>query len=453
MSKGNESQQAGEVGTYNGPQWSTWTRRLVTVILLIASVYAATLLVPIIQVLIISSLLTFLLFAPARAITRRSRVPYSLSVIWFYVLFILLFSFLVIVFIPSLINWVDGIINSMQQSLAELEEQIDDYNPNTDGIVVIVGQEVDLNFVIEPVLEFLSDTSADPLDEAAAETPGETSSETASASNLLEMLQIDLRDAVNSIWGVVGSLTGTLTSAVTGVAAFVIQTLLVFFLSFLFLLNVPSAYDTLFNLIPRSYHREYSLLIDRIIDVWNGFFRGQVIVGLVIGLLTWIQLILMGIPGAEVLAVFTGIISLIPTIGGLIALIPLALVPLLQGSTVITNLSPLTLALAVVIVSLIIQAIIWNIVQPKIMGDAVALPLPIIVIGLFIGTAIGGILGAFLIAPIMGTIRVALEYTISKLKREDPYPGEEEPAILREGLFAPPRPKHQLKGKGQAAQP
>jgi len=88
-----------------------------------------------------------------------------------------------------------------------------------------------------------------------------------------------------------------------------------------------------------------------------------------------------------------------------------------------------TVALLVVVGNLVISQVIWNVVAPKILGDALSLPLPVIIVGVVIGTALGGILGAFLIAPILGTLRVLVLYTIQKIFQQDPFPGEEMPEL------------------------
>ena len=66
-------------------------------------------------------------------------------------------------------------------------------------------------------------------------------------------------------------------------------------------------------------------------------------------------------------------------------------------------------------------------IAPKILGDALDLPLPVIIVGVFVGAAAGGVLGAFLVAPIMATLRVLLAYLWHKINLEDPFPGETAP--------------------------
>jgi predicted PurR-regulated permease PerM len=292
--------------------------------------------------------------------------------------------------------------------------------------------QIDFNFVIEPVRTLVLDT-------AIVSAPGEGSGESQPPRRVDGSgPSVDLRAMLESAVSVAGTLTGTVTTAVTSAIGLVVQSVLVLFLSFLFLLEIPRIYHGFFHWTPEPYHREYILLIDRVLAVWNGFFRGQVIIGLIVGLFTWGQFRLLGVPGAEVIGVFTGFVSLIPTLGGFIALPPMVIVPLLQGSTVFPDLSNGTVALIVVVINLAFQQVIWNALAPAIVGQAVDLPLPVILIGLFIGAAFGGILGAFLVAPIMGTLRVLLIYIFHKLNGRDPYPNAAEPLMSHEGIFAPP---------------
>ncbi len=111
------------------------------------------------------------------------------------------------------------------------------------------------------------------------------------------------------------------------------------------------------------------------------------------------------------------------------------------------NLNYGVFALLVVGISLVINQVMWSVVAPKILGDALDLPLAVIIIGVFIGTAVGGVLGAFRVAPIMASARVVLAYVLDKLGGHDPFPGEEVPEALTEGLFTYVRQKSQLKPK------
>jgi predicted PurR-regulated permease PerM len=309
------------------------------------------------------------------------------------------------VIIPAFVNGFNSLSQSMNRAYNDLRASLEQYTPEQ-GIVTILGANLDLGFIIDPIRNFVLGTGG-----------------TATA-------KVDLQQVLGGLFNVAGTLTETVTSTIGIAANFVTTLVMALFISFLILVDLPKTRRSIFRSMPTAYHREYALLISKTGHVWNSFFRGQVIIGVIIGLLTWVQLAVMGVAGAAILAIFAGVISLIPTIGGFIALIPLALVPLFQGSSVFTDLPNGAFALLVVGVNLLISQVVWNIVAPKILGDALDLPLPVILIGVFIGAALGGILGAFLIAPILGTLRILVLYAVSKIGQQDPVPGEEAPPMM-----------------------
>lgn len=442
------------------PQWGRTTRMIVLIALIIGGVYALTLLAPVFQMLSIAFMVAFLLYNPAKVVRQRLHLPWAAAVAFVYMLVIIFLFFLILTFLPAVVRNFNTLILSAQEGYDRLLEELEAYEPR-DGVMDILGRSVDFNPLIEPLRDFvlgdpsltqanaLIDTSnASPAPETtpvpetgepassvpegqtnadAVETAtGDTSTATGEAdSNPLLLEGLNLQQLLTSLGSVAGSVTGTVTSAITSLTGFIATLLLALFVSLLILLDIPKNREALESWVPEVYRREVRLLIQRIVRVWNGFFRGQVSIGIIIGAITYIQLVLMGIPSAEILAIITGLISLIPTIGGFIALIPLALVPLVQGSSVFTELGNGSVALLVVGVNVLISQVIWNVLAPKILGDALDLPLPVVVVGIFIGAAIGGVLGAFLVAPVMASIRVIVEYTLHKLAGRDPFPGED----------------------------
>ncbi|MBZ0301594.1 MAG: AI-2E family transporter [Anaerolineae bacterium] len=381
------------------PQWSTWTRRVAAVGLLIAVAYVTTLLAPVMGLLSMTFLLSLVMLAPIQLITRSLSVPYGIAVILCYGMMILLVVLSFALFIPASVNGINNLGQEAEQRYSQLQDTLQHYTPDQ-GVVKVLGIRVDLNPFIDPVRNFVVGTDQEASSDATL----------ISASDLRQ---------------VVTTTTETLTSAVSGIAGLVSTSLLALFLSFLVLLDLPKLSRALPGWIPPAYIREYTLLMQQISSVWNRFFRGQTLIACILALLTWLQLTLMGVQNAVVVAIFCGIISLIPTIGGIIALVPLSIIAFLQGSTVFTDLPNGTFALFVVGVNLVISQIVWNVVAPKILGDAVNVPLPIIIIGVFIGAALGGILGAVLIIPMIGTVRAIGIYVLRKIGQQDPFPGQE----------------------------
>lgn len=384
------------------PQWNQPTRQLVSFFLVVGGIYALTLLAPVVQMLIIAFIIAFVMYAPSRWLYRRAPLPWALAVLIAYVVMIFIFIIMILVLVPLVVDGFNSLRVALEVTYTNLAQTLTDYEPEQ-GIIRVLDWQVNLNPYILPLRDFV----------LGAETP--------TGENLTD---IDLQQLLESVLNVAGTVTSTVTYAITTVTGLVISVLLALIVSLLILLDMPRNDATLGRWVPPVYHREVRLLIRRVGRVWDRFFRGQVIIGVIIGLLTWAQLSLMGISSAIFLSIITGLVALIPTVGGFIALIPLTLIPLLQGSSSMPELSNASVALLVVVVNLLITQFVWSVVAPKILGDVLDLPLPVIIVGVFIGAAAGGVLGAFLVAPVMGTIRVLLLYTLSKLSGQDPFPGE-----------------------------
>ncbi len=391
--------------------WSPWVRQFVTVALVVASVYALTLLGPILSILIITFLLSFLIFVPSRMLAKYTPLNYTGSVLIIFLIILLLIFVLVLVIAPSVAQVSRTVGTGLSNELKTFEQSIRDWDPTTPyNYNVLDLFQIDITSIATQIRQAL--LASDP--QAAAGI--------AQQAIINNIPSLDVGQIVGTATQVLTALIGTFTS-------FFSTLFLGLFLSLLVLLELPAYQHSLLSAGSVSFQRDLRLIATKIMHVWQGFFRGQLLLAVIIGVITFLQLALMGVPGAVTISIIVAVISLIPTIGGIIALIPLGLVPLLQGSNspFFAQMSNGTFALLVVVINLVISQFIWNVVAPKIMGDAVSLPLPVIIVGIIIGTALGGALGAFLIVPILGTVRVIVMYLMAKIMQRDPYPGEAMP--------------------------
>ncbi|MGB1287583.1 MAG: AI-2E family transporter [Aggregatilineales bacterium] len=415
------------------PQWDRPTRIIVLVFMTLAGVAALTLIAPVLQMLIFAFITAFVMYAPVNFFYRNSPLAWGGAVGFMYSVLIIVVIVIVLAFIPALLRGINSLVVTVGSTYSDLQIRLEDYDPELHGMVELplIGF-VDLNPVIEPVKDIIINLDPPAIVEDAASDlpiepiPGLDAEETEAIGLPSPPDDINIQEIAQNLFNIAGALTLTLTSAIGSVTGLLTTIFLAVFVSALLLLEVPDSDEIMEGWIPEVYHEEIAILLRRIMHVWNGFFRGQVAIGLIIGVLTWLQLRLMGVPFAEVLAVIVGIISLIPTIGGIIALVPLSLVPLFQGSNaaMFADTSNFVVALLVIVINLVMSQVIWNVIAPKILGDALALPVPVIIVGVFIGAAAGGALGAFLVAPIMGTVRVIVLYLIRKLGRQNPFPEE-----------------------------
>jgi hypothetical protein len=113
------------------------------------------------------------------------------------------------------------------------------------------------------------------------------------------------------------------------------------------------------------------------------------------------------------------VLEVIPNLGPVIALIPAVLVALVQGSNFLP-VSNLAFALIVVLVYTLIQQIENNFLVPRIMGQSLKLHPLFVLVGVVVGASFAGILGAFLAAPVLASLKVLGIYAHAKIIDQDP---------------------------------
>lgn len=155
--------------------------------------------------------------------------------------------------------------------------------------------------------------------------------------------------------------------------------------------------------------------------MWSAFFRGELTLMLVIGVISWLGLTILGMPGALYLGIIAGLLELIPNLGPIIATIPAAIVALLHGSSYLP-VSPLAMALLVVLFYILVQQLENNLIVPRILGEAVDLPPLVVMTGVLVGATAAGLLGALLVTPIIASAREILHYIYGKMLGKDPFP-------------------------------
>ncbi len=125
------------------------------------------------------------------------------------------------------------------------------------------------------------------------------------------------------------------------------------------------------------------------------FFRGQIIIAVIQGILFAVGFSLVGLEYGAVLGITLGFLNLVPYLGSMLGLaicLPMAWFQMDGG---------LDLLLMVAVVFSIVQMIEGYFLTPRIMGDRTGLhPMVIIVAIFFWGSALGGILGMILAIPL-----------------------------------------------------
>jgi predicted PurR-regulated permease PerM len=145
-------------------------------------------------------------------------------------------------------------------------------------------------------------------------------------------------------------------------------------------------------------------LLAQLEQVIGGFIRGQLLVGLSVGILIAIGLTLVGEPYAILIGAIAGALDLIPYIGPVIAAIPAFTIAFISGG--------FPLALKVAIVFVLANQAEGHIIAPNIVSRTIQLSPSAVVIAILIGRELYGIIGMFIAVPVAGIIRVLLLHVI-----------------------------------------
>jgi len=193
-----------------------------------------------------------------------------------------------------------------------------------------------------------------------------------------------------------------------------------------FLMEWPVLHGKLIKSFPSGFHVELEELYQRVKAVWMNYLRGQLLLMLIVGVVFSLAWTIIGIPGALVLGIVAGFLTLIPDVGPFIAAALAAAVALLEGSSWI-QLPNLGVALIVVAVYLVLIGIKNFWLRPFIMGRSVHMPEALVFIFIILATVIWGILGALLVIPVISSLAIMFDYLRRRVLGLSPFP-EKTPA-------------------------
>ncbi len=150
--------------------------------------------------------------------------------------------------------------------------------------------------------------------------------------------------------------------------------------------------------------RKYKMLVE-IEETVMSYIRGTLLDSVIVGVLTTIVCMILGIDYALVFGIIITILNFIPYIGALISEILMALYALTIGGPI--------LAIITFACSLLIQMIDANILQPNIIAKSVDLHPVVVIGGLIVFQLLFGVIGMAIAVPVLAVVKILLEYKFS----------------------------------------
>jgi predicted PurR-regulated permease PerM len=216
---------------------------------------------------------------------------------------------------------------------------------------------------------------------------------------------------------VVGAAASAIGQAPQVTASILGSFVLVIILSLYMLADSAGILARLHRVVPSRYAREEEIFERTISRSFGGFLRLQVLLAAVQALLTAAVVFIFGLPFGFLIVATSTLAMLIPFFGP-----PLALIPPILGTLVFAT--PWTLLVAPVL--LIVQTILVNYIQPRLMRDALGMHPITVIVALLVGATIAGLWGAIFVLPVIAVLNVFFNYAVNLRTLEESTESPEE---------------------------
>lgn len=222
------------------------------------------------------------------------------------------------------------------------------------------------------------------------------------AGDLFQSIQ-DNRDAAASFFGHLTSFTfGVLHVALILVLGPVIAAYL--------LVDLPKLRRGIRSLVPVNRRAELDGLGAKINTAVGGYFRGQLLVALFVGMASMGGLYLVGLPYWAVVGLIAGLFNLVPLIGPFIGAVPAVFIAFTVPDAAHGQLIPLhpgwPLAIGAAVVLTIVQQIDHHLISPHTVSRNLKLHPLTVILSLLVGGALLGLWGMLIAIPLVATLKI-----------------------------------------------
>lgn len=223
-----------------------------------------------------------------------------------------------------------------------------------------------------------------------------------------------LAQAVQQIYSYLSVSINTIIKLFAGISSGVINSFIGVFISFYLLKDYEffkKLYMKCMNIIMNEFKfKSLNKTLLEINIIVSSFIRGQILDGLIVGIISSIGLSIIGINFAFLIGLTAGIANIIPYVGPIIGCIPAIIVGILSPNPII--------ALWAVLLLLAVQQLDSAVISPKVVGDSMGLHPIFVIMAVTVGGTLAGILGMLLSVPIAGIIKLFLTKLMTKSEEE-----------------------------------
>jgi predicted PurR-regulated permease PerM len=329
-----------------GPSNRAIVRVVVLLVVLFGMLWAAWLSRQIITWIFVAALLAVAINPLVNQIQRRLRLPRVLAISAVYILGMLVTTGVAAIFVPELITAGDQLVEDVPRYADRLQESR-------------LVQDLDERY------------------------------------GLLNEIETRLTDVVSSVAG-----PSTAVDITTRVANGLVAAITIAVVTFLLSLHGTQIREWAVSQFSPDMRPRVQRVADDMYRVIAGYAVGLLIVATVAGTAAWAFLTLLGVPGAPVLALWVGLMTLVPLVGATLGGVPYVVVSFFVSIPV---------GVAALAFLLVYQQVENNFVQPVIQKRTVQLNPLWIIIAVLIGAKLLGLVGVLFAIPVAGMLQVTIQ--------------------------------------------
>jgi predicted PurR-regulated permease PerM len=296
-----------------------------------------------------------------RWFTNR-KVPRPVAVVTIYAGLVIAFGLVAAIFLPPLASDIRDVASTIPQYVQNLSESnLTDF-PGLSTVLETVGASGQLDSIVSQVTSFTGQATF--------------------------------------------GLVATASSVFGGLFSFLLIVVISFYLAV-----QEDGVGNFLRIITPIKHEKY------VIDLWKRsqrkiglWMQGQLLLGVIVGVLTYLGLSILGVDNAFFLAILAGLFELIPLFGPILSAIPAIGVAIIQDG--------FALGLLVAGLFVIIQQFENQLIHPLVVKKIVGIPALVAIVALIVGAQIAGFLGIIIAVPVTAAL---MEYLsdIEKVKLEE----------------------------------
>lgn len=234
----------------------------------------------------------------------------------------------------------------------------------------------------------------------------------------LDLSQFDLAplgdQMIASLQPLLGSASALITSIATGAVSSLARVVFVLAITYFLIFDYRKVREALLNISVPGYEEDVRRLRLALLRIWHAFVRGQLLIVLFTGLLTWALMTVLGVRFGLGLGVLGGIAKFAPIVGPFTAGAIAGLVALFQPGNWF-HLTPLGHALVVILSVVVLDQAIDYLLVPRIMGTSLNLHPVAVLIGLLVGASLAGVIGLLFASPMLASFILLARYTYRKM--------------------------------------